>query len=82
MHDTISCHLAQARIADLRHHAQRESLARAARRARPGRPGDAGPGWPGPPARRGQPGAGTPGPPWTAGCGVNLRLGPRLRSPR
>ena len=36
MHDTISCHLAQARIADLRHHAQRDSLARAARRAQPG----------------------------------------------
>ena len=35
MHPTISYHLAQARIADLRHHAQRAALARAARRARP-----------------------------------------------
>src|SRR3974390_1567126 len=46
MHHAISCQLAQARIADLRHHAQRDILARAARRARPGRPGSAGPGWP------------------------------------
>ena len=29
MHHTISYHLAQARIADLRHHAQRATLARA-----------------------------------------------------
>ena len=36
MHHAISCQLAQARIADLRHHAQRDILARAARRARPG----------------------------------------------
>ena len=34
MHHAISCQLAQARIADLRHHAQRDILARAARRAR------------------------------------------------
>ena len=37
MHHAISCQLAQARIADLRHHAQRDILARAARRARPAR---------------------------------------------
>jgi hypothetical protein len=41
MHPTISYHLAQARIADLRHHAQRDTLARAvrtpSRRHRPGR---------------------------------------------
>ena len=37
MHPTISYHLAQARIAGLRHHAQRAVLARAARQARPGR---------------------------------------------
>ena len=40
MHHTMSCHLAQARIADLRHHAQRDTLARTARgpgrRCRPG----------------------------------------------
>ena len=40
MHHTISYHLAQARIAGLRHHAQRDTLARAARshreRRRPG----------------------------------------------
>ena len=36
MHPTISYHLAQARIADLRNHAQRAALARAAHRARPG----------------------------------------------
>ena len=37
MHHTISYHLAQARIADLRHHAQRATLARAARsHSRPG----------------------------------------------
>jgi hypothetical protein len=32
MHPTTSYHLAQARIADLRQHAQRDTLARAARR--------------------------------------------------
>ena len=37
MHPTISYQLAQARIADLRFHAQRATLARAARRARPAR---------------------------------------------
>ena len=37
MHPTLSYHLAQARTADLRHRAQRDTLARAARRARPGR---------------------------------------------
>ena len=31
MHPTLSYHLAQARIADLRHRAQRDTLARAAR---------------------------------------------------
>ena len=31
MHDTIGYHLAQARIADLRHDAQRNALARTAR---------------------------------------------------
>ena len=40
MHHTISYHLAQARIAALRQHAQRDALARAAgrdrRRRRPG----------------------------------------------
>ena len=40
MHHTISYHLAQARIAALRQHAQRDTLARAAgrpsRRRRPG----------------------------------------------
>jgi hypothetical protein len=36
MHPTLSYHLAQARTADLRHRAQRDTLARAARRARPG----------------------------------------------
>jgi len=40
MHHNISWHLAQARVADLRHHAQRNTLARAARshrrRRRPG----------------------------------------------
>jgi hypothetical protein len=29
MHRAISCHLAQARLADLRRHAQRDALARA-----------------------------------------------------
>ena len=37
MHPTISYQLAQARIADLFQHAQRDILARAARRARPRR---------------------------------------------
>ena len=40
MHPTISYYLAQARIADLRRHAQRATLARAARApGRRGRPG-------------------------------------------
>jgi DNA-binding NarL/FixJ family response regulator len=43
MHPNISWHLAQARVADLRHHAQRAVLARAARRARPGPRGRAAP---------------------------------------
>ncbi len=43
MHPTTSYHLAQARIADLRQHAQRDTLARAARRARPVRRGHAAP---------------------------------------
>ena len=43
MHPTISYHLAQARIAGLRHHAQRAVLARAARRARRGPRGRAAP---------------------------------------
>jgi hypothetical protein len=34
MHPTLSYHLAQARTADLRHRAQRDTLARTARRAR------------------------------------------------
>jgi hypothetical protein len=42
MHPAISYHLAQALIADLRHQAQRDTLARAARRlgrrCRPGLP--------------------------------------------
>jgi hypothetical protein len=46
MHPTISCHLAQARIADLRYRAQRGTLARAACRlprvARPSRARQAG----------------------------------------
>jgi hypothetical protein len=46
MHPTLSHHLAQARTADLRHRAQRDTLARAARRARPGRRGHAVPRWP------------------------------------
>ena len=46
MHPTLSYHLAQARTADLRHRAQRDTLARAARRARPGRCGYAVPRWP------------------------------------
>jgi hypothetical protein len=46
MHPAISHHLAQARIADLRHQARRETLASAARRARPGLRGTAAPGWP------------------------------------
>jgi hypothetical protein len=43
MHPIISYHLAQARIADLRHHAQQAALARAVRRARPGPRGQATP---------------------------------------
>jgi hypothetical protein len=40
MHHTISYHLAQARIADLYHHAQRDTLTRATRGpGRRGRPG-------------------------------------------
>ena len=46
MHPTISYQLAQARIADLRHRARQDTLARAARRARPGRRGYAVPRWP------------------------------------
>jgi hypothetical protein len=46
MHPTLSHHLAQARTADLRHRAQRDTLARAAGRARPGRRGHAVPRWP------------------------------------
>jgi hypothetical protein len=37
MHPTISYYIARASIADLRRHAQRETLARAARRGRPDR---------------------------------------------
>ena len=51
MHPTISYDLAHARIADLRRHAQRDTLARAARRARPDRRGHAGSGRPGPDRR-------------------------------
>jgi DNA-binding NarL/FixJ family response regulator len=43
MHPTISYQLAQARTADLRHHAQQAALARAARPARPGQRGHATP---------------------------------------
>ena len=39
MHHSISYHMAKARIARLRHHAQRDALTRAARRGRRGRPG-------------------------------------------
>jgi hypothetical protein len=38
MHHTLSYHLVQARIADLRGQAQRASLSRVVRRARPGQP--------------------------------------------
>jgi len=48
MHHTISSPLARARIADLRHDAQRDTMARAARRARPGQRGHAAPGRPAP----------------------------------
>jgi NTE family protein len=41
VHYAISYHLAQARIADLRRHAQQDILARAVRRARPGQRGPA-----------------------------------------
>ena len=51
VHDTISYYLAQARIAGLRQHAQRDALARAAGRARPGRRARAAPGWPDPDRR-------------------------------
>jgi NTE family protein len=51
MHPTISYQLAQARTADLRQHAQRDTLARAAGRARPGRRGRAAPGLPAPSGR-------------------------------
>ena len=44
MHHTISYDLAQARAADLRRHAKRDTLARAARPARPGQRGHAAPG--------------------------------------
>jgi hypothetical protein len=47
MHPTLSYHLAQARTADLRHRAQRDTLARAARGS-----GQAGAGTP---CRGGQP---------------------------
>jgi NTE family protein len=46
MHHIISYELAQARMADLHQHAQREIVARAAGRARPGRCGQAAPGAP------------------------------------
>jgi DNA-binding NarL/FixJ family response regulator len=46
MHPTTSYHLAQARIADLRHQAQQAAQARAVRRARPGPRGHAKPLWP------------------------------------
>jgi hypothetical protein len=46
MHPTISYQLTQARIADLRQDAQRDTLAGAARRARPVRRGHAAPMWP------------------------------------
>ena len=46
MHPTIGHELAQARIADLRRDAQRESLARAARRARPHQSSHPGPALP------------------------------------
>ena len=51
MHPTTSYHLAQARIADLRQHAQRDTLAHAARRgaASPARARRAGLADPGPP---------------------------------
>ena len=39
MHPTVSCYLAQARIADPCDQAQRDTPARTARRARPGKPG-------------------------------------------
>ena len=54
MHDAISYLLAQARIADLRRQAQRNTQARAALQARPGRRGHAAPGAPDPirPPRR------------------------------
>ena len=45
MHPTISYQLAQARIADLRQHAQWDTQARAARRARPDQLGPFSPPW-------------------------------------
>ena len=67
MHPTISYQLAQARAADPRQHAQRDTQARAARRARPGRRGRAAPGFTRPRA---------------AGCGADLHLGSCSRSRR
>jgi NTE family protein len=46
VHHTISYHLAQARLADLRQHAQRDTQARAVGRPRAGRRGHARPVWP------------------------------------
>ena len=54
MHPTTSYHLAQARLADLRQDAQRDTLAGAARRARPVRRGHAAPMWPAPGPRAGR----------------------------
>jgi NTE family protein len=45
MPPTLSYVLAQARMADLRQHGQRDAMARAARRERPGTRGHARPGW-------------------------------------
>jgi hypothetical protein len=39
MHPEIGCHLAEAHVADMRHRAQRDTLARAARRTRQDQPG-------------------------------------------
>ena len=46
MHPTIGYHLVQAHLADLRHQAQRDTLARAARRARPHQSSHPGPALP------------------------------------
>ena len=51
MHPAISYELAQGRLADLRQHAQRDTLARTVRRARPPQRGPAGPAGPGPSRR-------------------------------